>query len=109
MRGILPRLQAPALKAEHGFRRVCARCHNLQQKENLYTNIIWQSINQSSNQSDQPVYQSVIILSGTSAGILEQLIGARNRVGVGLSYRPARLQRLAELILWNRFLGSLKV
>jgi hypothetical protein len=32
------------------------------------------------------------------AGILEQSMGARNRVGIGLSYRPARLQRLAELI-----------
>jgi hypothetical protein len=37
------------------------------------------------------------------------LWGARNRVGIGLSYRPARLHRLAELIPWNRFLGSLKV
>jgi hypothetical protein len=37
-------------------------------------------------------------------------MGARNRVGVGLSYRPAaRLHRLAELIPWNRFLASLKV
>jgi hypothetical protein len=26
-----------------------------------------------------------------SAGILEQSMGARNRVGIGLSYRPARL------------------
>jgi hypothetical protein len=34
---------------------------------------------------------------------------ARNRVGIGLSYRPVRLHRLAELIPWNRFLGSLKV
>jgi hypothetical protein len=35
-------------------------------------------------------------------------MGARNRVGIGLSYhRPAKLHRLAELILWNRFLGSL--
>jgi hypothetical protein len=25
-------------------------------------------------------------------------MGARNRVGIGLSYRPARLHRLAELI-----------
>ena len=38
-----------------------------------------------------------------------QSMGARNRVGIGLSYRPARLQRLAELVHWNRFLGSLKV
>ncbi len=43
------------------------------------------------------------------AGIFIQSIGARNRVGIGLSYRPARLHRLAELIDWNRFLGSLKV
>jgi hypothetical protein len=32
---------------------------------------------------------------------------ARNRVGIGLSYRPARLHRLAEFIPWNRFLGSM--
>jgi hypothetical protein len=36
-------------------------------------------------------------------------MGDRNRVGIGLSYRPARLHSLAELIPWNRFLGSLKV
>ncbi len=28
---------------------------------------------------------------------------ARNRIGMGLSYRPARLHSLAELIPWNRF------
>jgi hypothetical protein len=44
-----------------------------------------------------------------SVGILEQSVGARNRVGIGLSYLTARLHRLAELIPWNRFLGSLKV
>ncbi len=43
------------------------------------------------------------------AGIFKQSMEARNRVGVGSSYRPARLRRLAELISWNRFLGSLKV
>ena len=35
--------------------------------------------------------------------------GTRNRVEIVLSYRPARLHSLAELIPWNRFLGSLKV
>jgi hypothetical protein len=30
-----------------------------------------------------------------SPGILEQSMGARKRVGIGLSYRPARLHRLA--------------
>ncbi len=42
------------------------------------------------------------------AGILEQYMGSRNRVGLGLSYRPARIHRLAESIPWNRFLGFLK-
>ncbi len=36
-------------------------------------------------------------------------MGARNRVGTGISYRPARLHRMAKSIPWNRFLGSLKV
>jgi hypothetical protein len=45
----------------------------------------------------------------TSAGIFKQSIGARNLVGIGLSYRPARLYMLTELIPWNRFLGFLKV
>jgi hypothetical protein len=43
------------------------------------------------------------------AGIFKQSMGARNRVGIGLSYRPARLHRLAEFIPWNRFLGSINV
>jgi hypothetical protein len=44
----------------------------------------------------------------SSAGIFKQSMGARNREGLGLSYRPARLCSLAELVPWNRFLGSLK-
>ncbi len=39
------------------------------------------------------------------AGIFKQYMGAGNRVGIGLSYRPARPHRLAEFIPWNRFLG----
>jgi hypothetical protein len=42
-------------------------------------------------------------------GILEQSMGSRNRVGTGLSYRPARLYRLAGSIPRNRFLGSIKI
>jgi hypothetical protein len=34
---------------------------------------------------------------------------ARNYVGIGFSYWPARLHSLTELVHWNRFLGSLKV
>ncbi len=41
------------------------------------------------------------------AGIFKQSMGTRIRVGIGLSYRPARLHMLAELIPWNRFVGSL--
>jgi hypothetical protein len=40
---------------------------------------------------------------------LKKSMGARNRGGIGLSYRPARLHRLAEFIPWNRFLGSINV
>ncbi len=36
-------------------------------------------------------------------------MGARYRVGIRLSYRPARLHRLAEFIPLNRFLGSINV
>jgi hypothetical protein len=43
------------------------------------------------------------------AGIFKQSMGARNRVGIGLPYRPARLHSLAELVPWSRFLGSLKL
>jgi hypothetical protein len=43
--------------------------------------------------------------NGSRAGIFKQCMGPRNRVGIGLSYRPARLHRLAEFIPWNRFLG----
>ncbi len=32
------------------------------------------------------------------AGILKQSMGARNRVGIGFSYRPARLHSLAESV-----------
>jgi hypothetical protein len=44
-----------------------------------------------------------------SAEIFKQSMGARNRVGIGLSYRPDRLYSLAEMVHWDRFLCSLKV
>ncbi len=40
---------------------------------------------------------------------LNNLWGLGTEKGIGLSYRSARLHRLAELVPWNRFLGSLKV
>jgi hypothetical protein len=45
----------------------------------------------------------------TRAGIFKKTMGARHRVGIGLSYRPARLHRLAELMPWHRFLVSIRV
>jgi hypothetical protein len=52
------------------------------------------------------LYRTMCSHQQTSAGIFKQSMLARNRIGIRLSYRPARL---AELIPWNRFLGSLKV
>jgi hypothetical protein len=43
-----------------------------------------------------------------SAGIFKQSMGARNRVGIRLSYRPARLHSLAELVSLESILGLLK-
>jgi hypothetical protein len=45
--------------------------------------------------------------SNIRAGVFKQSMGARIRVGVGLSYRAARLHRLAELI--PGLLRSLKI
>jgi hypothetical protein len=45
----------------------------------------------------------------TRAGIFKKSMGARNRGGIGLSNRPARLRRLAEYIPWNRFRGPIHV
>jgi hypothetical protein len=43
------------------------------------------------------------------AKIFKMSMGARNRRGIGLSYRPARLHRLAELIPWNQFPGPINI
>jgi hypothetical protein len=42
--------------------------------------------------------KAALCIGVISAGIFKQSMGARNRVGIGLSYRPTRLHRLAELI-----------
>ncbi len=47
----------------------------------------------------QIVQSNCLVINATSsAEILEQPMVARNRVGIRLSYRPARLYRLAESI-----------
>jgi hypothetical protein len=43
------------------------------------------------------------------AGIFKKSMGAKNRGGIGLSYRPARLHRLAEFIPWNQFRGPINL
>ena len=43
------------------------------------------------------------------AGIFKKSMGARNRGGIGLSYRPARLHRLAEFSPWNQFRGLINI
>ena len=43
-----------------------------------------------------------------SAGNFKQSAGDRNRVEIGLSFRPPWLHGLAEPIPWNRFLGFFK-
>ncbi len=57
----------------------------------------------------RPYLEQSQLFIQTWAGFFKQSVGARNRVGLGLSYRPARLHRLAEFIPWNRFLGSINV
>jgi hypothetical protein len=36
-------------------------------------------------------------------------MGTRNRIVIGLSYRPARLHRQARFLPWSPFLGSINV
>jgi hypothetical protein len=43
-----------------------------------------------------------------SAGILEQSMGARNRVGLGLSYQPEGIHRLAGIVSLESIPGLLK-
>ncbi len=68
--------------------------------------------NRSSLDSDLDIflkYKMGDISKGVSrAGISKKSMGARHRVGIGLSYRPAGLLRLSELMPWNLFMGSIK-
>jgi hypothetical protein len=42
------------------------------------------------------------------AEIFKKSMGARHRGGIGFSYWPARLHRLAEFIPWLQFRGPIK-
>jgi hypothetical protein len=52
---------------------------------------------------------SVVGLLLTVPEFLNNLWRLGTEYRIGLSYRPARLNSLAELVSWNQFLGSLKV
>ncbi len=54
------------------------------------------------------VHTTFIVLKSNRARIFKQPMGARNRVGRGLSYRSARLHRRAELIPRKSILALLK-
>jgi hypothetical protein len=41
--------------------------------------------------------------------IFKKSMGARHGVRIGLLYRPAKLNRLAEFIPWNQFRGPIHV
>jgi len=43
------------------------------------------------------------------AGIFKKSMGLRHRGGIGFSYRPARLHRLAEFIPWNQCRGPINI
>jgi hypothetical protein len=43
------------------------------------------------------------------AGIFKKSMGAMHRGGIGFSYRPARLHRLAEFIPWNQCWGPINI
>jgi hypothetical protein len=74
----------------------------------LYNYGDWAAITQGDFGIQDNVYVKRIIHSNR-AGIFKKSMGARHRLGIGLSYRTARLHRLAELMPWHRFLGSIKV
>jgi hypothetical protein len=48
-------------------------------------------------------------ISKSGAGIFKKSMGARHRGGIGFSYRPAKLHRLAEFIPWNQFRDPINI
>jgi hypothetical protein len=50
-----------------------------------------------------------VVDQGYRAGIFKKSMRARHRGGIGFSYRPARLHRLAEFIPWNQCRGPINI
>ncbi len=66
----------------------------------------------STNWTDRSKVKSVYSTNSkerSRAGIFKKSMGARNRGGIVLSYRPAMLHRPAELIPLNQFRGPINV
>ncbi len=55
------------------------------------------------------LFYKKLFKSEIKAGIFKKSMGARHRGGIGFSYRPARLHRLAEFIPWNQFRGPIHI
>ncbi len=54
-------------------------------------------------------FRDFLFRGTTRAGIFTKSMGARHRGGIGFSYRPARLHRLAEFIPWNQCRGPINI
>jgi hypothetical protein len=54
-------------------------------------------------------FLSAIYIEENRAVIFKKSMGARHRGGIGFSYMPARLHRLAEFIPWNRYRGPINI
>jgi hypothetical protein len=102
-------------------KRPCCRIHRFQLGDKINSGIAlsyrhailhgWRAGTATLCLSSQPGiykfgYCTPVLAQGKRNGIFQQSMGSRNRVGIGLSYRPG-LHRLAVLI--PRLLKSLKI
>ncbi len=78
----------------------CSLSSNLTLKVNLS-----RTTHRLGEQDKQYRYCYPILYRVYRAGLFKKSMGAKNRGGIGLSYRPARLHRLAEFIHQNQFRG----
>ncbi len=93
---------------------VFLKIYHYKTEKNTKKNIVYERTMSPQREENKPrrkINGDVVTFDHGSAVIefFKQSREARNRVGIGLSYQPASLNRLAELIPWSRFLGSLKV
>jgi hypothetical protein len=85
------------------------RTKNLVGKEPSFESSLLYLIKFSFSEQESTLHSLPTEPAETELEFLNNLWGARNRVGIGISYRPARLHRLAEYVPWNRFLDSINV